>query len=219
MSDVLYLDLEPDFKDKTIRIELNVVFWPIALTLPGAQPKTEFYVGSTGARIFFQTNKGKVTEYKRGALLKVDYENSYKRLRNSTVKLSPQIETGSMVKAGAGDVTFEKDEERTFTAKFSGFERVLADTNLGWGVKWDLKLPPGQVIRDYLEGNLYLYVEFSWDNDHRNGSIELTPSDILFFDSNRRVVTNPAKLLAMRFFVRKQINFKQNLKVRVKEVE
>ncbi len=57
-SDVLFLDLEPDFLDeKTIRIDLNIVFWPISITRGWVQTK-DYYVGSTGARVVFETVGG-----------------------------------------------------------------------------------------------------------------------------------------------------------------
>src|SRR5207244_10636087 len=60
---VISLDLEPDFLDaKTIRIDLNVIFRPVPVTRPGVTIK-DYYVGSTGARVVFETVDGKVKKY------------------------------------------------------------------------------------------------------------------------------------------------------------
>jgi hypothetical protein len=67
-----------------------------------------------------------------------------------------------------------------------------------------VKLPEGQLIRDYLIGNLYLYVESSWDDATKEGRIEVRPSDLQFFDSDRRVIGGGMTALAMRFILRRQ---------------
>lgn len=52
-NDVLFLDLEPDFLDeKTIRLDLDIVFWPIPVKRGWVQKK-DFYIGSTGALVEF----------------------------------------------------------------------------------------------------------------------------------------------------------------------
>jgi hypothetical protein len=84
---LVFLDLEPDFlDDNTIRIELNVVFRPIAIRRGKVQIR-DYYVGSTGARVIFDAFPGKVEDYSRGAPLKVNYENSYRRAQNATISL------------------------------------------------------------------------------------------------------------------------------------
>ena len=80
----------------------------------------------------------------------------------------------------------------------------LSDVNFDHGVEWEVKLPEGQLLRDYLMGNLYLYVESSWNASTKEGRIEVRPSDLLFFDSDRRVIGNPTKALAMRYALWRQ---------------
>jgi hypothetical protein len=196
-SEILYLDLEPDFLDEnTLRIDLNIVFRPIPVKRGWLQTR-DYYVGSTGARIIFESVDGKVKNYTRAAALQVNYENTYKRSRNATVKLSPKISTPVQVEGG--EVSFGKGAERSFTSKFSGSERTLSDVDLGHGVEWELTLPEGQAVRDYLMGNLFLYVECSWTNSPKQGRIKLRPSNVLFFDENRRVIVDQTKALLMQF--------------------
>jgi hypothetical protein len=198
-TDILFLDMEPDFLDeKTIRIDLNIVFRPIPVKRGWVQTK-DYYVGSTGARVVFEAIDGEVKNYTRAAAITIDYENTYKRSRKTEVKLSPKLEGAADTKVEFGEISFGKDVERSFTSKFSGSERMLSDINLGHGVEWELTLPEGQAIRDYLIGNLFLYVECSWDHDPKRGSIKLRPSNVLFFDENRRVIADPTKALLMRF--------------------
>jgi hypothetical protein len=64
----------------------------------------------------------------------------------------------------------------------------LSDTFLGYGVEWEFVPSAGQVIRDYLTGNLHLYVEAFWNGGAKAGTIELRPSDVRFFDSNRQII-------------------------------
>jgi hypothetical protein len=203
-NDVLFLDLEPDFLDEhTIRFDLNVVFRPIPVKRGTIQTK-DYYVGSTGARVIFEAFLGKVRSYTPGTLLKVGYKNTYTHTRKASVKIAPKIESGKRLKGELGDVTFDKNVERSFTTQFSGAEKTLADVNLGYGVEWEIKLPEGQLIRDYLIGNLYLYVESSWDTSTKEGKIEVRPSDLLFFDADRRVIGEGMKALAMWFVLQKK---------------
>jgi hypothetical protein len=203
-NDVLFLDLEADFPDEhTIRLDLNVVFRPIPIRRGTIQTR-DYYIGSTGARVIFEAFLGKVRSYTPGILLKVDYEHTYTHTRKASVKIAPKIESGERIKGELGEVTFDKDVKRSFTTRFSGAEKTLADVNFEHGVEWEVKLPDGQLIRDYLIGNLFLYVESSWDADAKEGRIEVRPSDLLFFDSDRRVIGGGMKSLAMQFVLWKQ---------------
>lgn len=203
-NEVLFLDLEADFlNERTIRLDLNVVFRPIPIRRGKLQTR-DYYVGSTGARVIFEAFLGKVRSYTRATPLKVDYENTHTHSRKTSVKLVPNIESGDGVKGEIGEVTFDKNVERTFTTRFSGAERTLSDVNFERGVEWEVKLPEGQLIRDYLIGNLYLYVESSWDSATKEGRIEVRPSDLLFFDSDRRIIGDGMKALAMRFALWRQ---------------
>jgi hypothetical protein len=198
-NDVLFLDLEADFLDEhTIHLDLNVVFRPIPIRRGKLQTR-DYYVGSTGARVIFESFLGKVRSYTRATPLKVDYENTYIHSRKASVKIAPKIESGEAIKGELGEVIFDKNVERAFTTRFSGAERTLSDVNFEHGVEWEVKLPEGQLIRDYLIGNLYLYVESSWGATAKEGRIEVRPSDLLFFDSDRRVIADRTKALAMRY--------------------
>jgi hypothetical protein len=217
-SNVLFLDLEPDFlNENTLRIDLNIVFRPIPIRRGSSQTR-DYYVGSTGARVLFETFDGKVGDYTKGSPLKVNYENSFTRSRISDAKIAPEVgrEDSSL---SIGEISFSKDITRTFKTSFSGNERVLSDIDLGYGVEWELKLPGGQAIRDYLIGNLFLYAESTWNCKSKGGRIVLRPSDILFFDSERRTIGDGIRALAMRFVLWRQgiklnsksivINFKE----------
>jgi cold-inducible RNA-binding protein len=187
-KDVMFLDLEPDFLgENTIRLDLNIVFRPIALK-QGWVDKADFYIGSTGARVGFEATGGQVKNYTRGTPLQVDHEKTYRRSRESAVNILPGITIGTNVKADLGTVSFRKETESTFTAKFSGSELALTDTFLGDGVEWEFVPPAGQVIHDYLAGNLHLYVEAFWNGDAKEGRIELRPSDVRFFNSERQII-------------------------------
>jgi len=221
VSDVLFLDFNPDFLDDgTIRIDLNIVFRPIPVRRGWLQTK-DYYVGSTGARVTFEAIGGKVTNYTRATSFKVDYENTYKRSQQSAVRIAPKIETGAETSVELGEFSLNKDEERTYTAKFSGSERMLSDINLENGVEWEIAIPPGQVLRDYLIGNLYLYVESVWGKNMKEGRIVLRPSDISFFDSQRRLIPGIKTGLAMLFKLYQKgirinrqdvvVNFKQGM--------
>jgi len=219
--EVLFLDLEPDFLDEnTIRIDLNIVFRPIPVKRGSSQTR-DYYIGTTGARVLFEAFDGKVQNYAKASPVKVDYEQSYTHSRHSEVSISPKIEAGKDVSLEVGAVSFSKNIERTFKSSFSGTERVLSDIDLGYGVEWELKLPAGQVIRDYLIGNLFLYVESSWNGQTKGGRIVVRPSDVLFFDSERRILGDGMRALAMRFALWRQgIKFNsKSITINFKELE
>jgi hypothetical protein len=205
---VVFLDLEPDFIDeKTIRLDLNIVFRPIPIRR-GRIRTRDFYVGSTGARVVFEAFRGQVKQYTPAAILDVNHENSYKRFRSNAVKLSPEVEAGD-AKVNVGEITFTKDTESTFVTRFTASERVLSLAFFGNAVEWELVLPKRQALRDYLFGNLFLYVESSWDAETKEGMIEVRPSDILFFDSERRVISDVMNSVAMRWTL-----YKRGIKVK-----
>lgn len=203
-DNVLFLDLEADFlDDRTIRLDLNIVFRPIPIRRGKLQTK-DYYVGSTGARITFDAFLGRIKNYTCGAPLKVDYEHTNTHSQKTSVKIAPTNEVSDMLGARIGEVTFDKNVERVFTSRFSGAEKILSDVNLGHAVEWEIKLPDGQALRDYLYGNLYLFVESSWDAVAKKGRIEVRPSDLLFFDSDRKAIGDRRKALAMRFALWRQ---------------
>jgi len=198
-TNVLSLDLEADFlDDRTIRLDLNIVFRPRPIKR-GLFHFRDYYVGSTGARITFEAFLGKVVNYTQGTPLKVDYEHTYTHSRKTSVKIAPTIAADEEVKPELAEVTFDKNVERAFTSRFSGAEKILSDVNLGHAVEWEIRLPDGQVVRDYLFGNLYLFVESSWDKVAKEGRIEVRPSDLVFFGADRRMIANRTKALAMRY--------------------
>lgn len=205
---VVFLDLEPDFIDeKTLRIDLNIVFRSIPIRR-GRIRTRDFYVGSTGVRVVFEAFRGKVRQCTPAAILEVNHENSYKRFRSNAVKLSPHVEAGDS-QVNLGEITFTKDTESTFVTRFTASERVLALASFGNGVEWELVLPKRQELRDYLFGNLYLFVESSWDAETKEGMIEVRPSDVLFFDSERRVISEFMNSVAMRWTL-----YKRGIKVK-----
>ena len=203
-TQVVFLDFEPDFLDEnTIRMDLNVVFRPILITRGWSQTK-DYYIGCTGARLLFETFNGQVRSYTKGKAIDVDYEHVYTRSRTASVKVAPKMQFGKKAEVDPGELSFDHDNKRFFRTNFSGAERMLSDIDLGYGVEWELKLPAGQVIRDYLIGNLFLYVESSWACNHKSGRIVLRPSDVLFFDSQRRIIGDGYRALAMRYVLWKK---------------
>jgi hypothetical protein len=125
-ASVLLLDIEPDFtSDNTIHLDLNIIFRSIPVKA-GILQHRNYYIGSTSARIMFKAIGGKVEDCTGPVILKVNHEQSTKRSRKSGVKVSPAIESGEEVKISVGDITFQKDVERTHKLKFSNAERSLA---------------------------------------------------------------------------------------------
>jgi len=219
-TSVLLIDIEPDFiGDNKIHLDLNIVFRSIPVTT-GILQRRDYYVGSTGARVFFKAIEGEVKSYTGPMALTVENEQTIKHSRQSGVKISPAIESGEELKVSVGDITLQKDAERTFTLKFLSSERSLAPLAMRDAVEWEIALPKGEkVIRDYLFGNLHLYVDSEWSCKHKAGQIEARPSDILFFDSERRAVGGLKVALVMLYRLWKQgtkvrreniiINFKE----------
>lgn len=79
--------------------------------------------------------------------------------------------------------------------------------NQGDVVVWSLSLPRGEkVVRDFVFGNLHLFVECVWPKNigglrpETSGRVELRPTDIAFFDSDRRPVSKVQSLL-MRYLL------------------
>jgi hypothetical protein len=207
---VLLLDIEPDFiDDNKIHLDLNIIFRSIPVK-SGTLQCRDYYVGSTGARIIFKAIGGEVKDYTGPMTLTVDHEQTFERSRRSGVNVAPAIEGGKELKAKVGEITFQKDAKRTFTLKFSSSERSLAPVFMHDTVEWEIALPKGEkAIRDYLFGNLYLYVDSEWACERKEGQVEVRPSDILFFDSERRAIGGPKGSLVMLYKL-----WKQGIKIR-----
>ncbi len=188
---VLLLELEVDELDnKSLRLDLNIVFNPIRLRR-GNLPRADWYIGSTGAEIYFDAVDGSVTEnYTKGRPLEVNYKPTETWKRKAALTLRPEIDTkdtSASTKARLGDIALEANTERVFESSFSCEERLLSQIHMTNSVKWVIDLPKGsKVVRDFLLGNLYLCAECFWLNRPRSGRISVRPADVRFFDEERR---------------------------------
>ena len=195
---IVLLDLEPDFLDeKLLRLDLNIVFNPIAVRREMIVEE-DYYIGSTGARIVLEVDNGVVRDYTPSQSLDVHYKNITNHKRISKLELKPSIKSLS-----AGSITFEANVERIFEADFSGGERTLIPSFQHNVVIWYLEMPRGEkVVRDFLAGNVRLFgvCEFS---SRISGKIRVRPSDIRFFDSERRPLSKRASIM-MRYVLHKR---------------
>lgn len=187
---VVLFDFDADTEcERTLRFTLNVIFRPISIPV-GLVNQRDYYVGSTGADIFVETKDGSILQFTRGATLSVDYSNTTRRQRSSLVSLAPALKTKNGAKeleAKLGSITFGAEQEQVLAAKFSSEERALVAINLGDTIHWSVALPRGErIIRDFLLGNLNLYAVCRWPRDPMRGRISARPSDVRFFDPDRR---------------------------------
>lgn len=198
-ENILLLDLEADHEnDGSLRLDLNVVFNPISVRR-GIATLVDYYVGCTGAEISIELTRGAIRSHTQAATLDVSYNNTTKTQRTAKLCLSPAVKTKTGISESdvtVGEITYDTAAERFFTSTFASQERYLSPALMGNTIKWTITIPRGEkAIRDFLHGNLYLFAQGSWDRFPRSGCVSIRPSDVLFFDSDRRPIGSLRSLL------------------------
>lgn len=197
----MLVDIEADFIEETnFRLDLNVIFNPLAITRGGIT-RADFYVGSTGAEVTLQFDDHDIKDYTKDMTISAEYAISNRRRRASSLKLSPGVK-GSIAKESGevklGEISLKRNEERNFEVRFASAERLLASVHIGSLVKWVLNLPrTEQVVRDFLFGNLYLFGICEFTESQIRGSVSVRPSDVLFFDNERRVLSKRKSIVML----------------------
>jgi hypothetical protein len=204
---IVLVDIEADFvKQTNFRLDLNVIFNPLAITRRGIT-QADFYVGSTGAEITLQFDGYTIKDYTKNMTILAEHANSSTRRRISSLKISPGVKTSSGAVSSEvklGDISLERDEEKKFEVRFSCAECFLTSACMGSLVKWGLNLPRGEkVFRDFLFGNLYLFGDCDFTSSEICGSVSVRPSDVLFFDNERRVMSK-LKSISMLYVLYKR---------------
>jgi len=212
-ENILLLDFDADIDPAphTLRVDLNVVFNPISVRR-GTITHVDYYIGSTGAEIIIEATKGTIHDHTRAAKLDVSYSNSSKIWRKAGLNLAPAVKVkieSKEIESKLGTISRDAADEKLFTATFSSEERFLAPVLIGDTIKWTITLPRGEkVIRDFLIGNLYLFAKCTWKSAIKSGSVSVHPSDVRFFDSNRRPIGS------MRSILMQYVLWKRSVKIR-----
>ena len=206
---VLLLDAETDLVAiDSLRLDLNIVFNPMAIRRGGVS-KVDYFVGSTGAEIFIEATGGKVVDYTGPQELKVEYNNKSTRTRKSSVSLSPEIKAKAKDNEASfkpGELHWEANQDREQTVSFSCSEMTLVPVNIGDSIRWRLDTPRGdKAVRDFLMGNLTLFAECTWPGIRKTGRFGARPSDVRFFNDQRRPLSRRASLLMLFHLWRKGI--------------
>jgi len=202
-KNIILLDIDFDIDDNGAnRIDLDVVFNPISIKTGNIQ-RVDYYVGSSGAEIAIDVSDGTILEYTQAAKLDDTYENNNRNCRSTTLNLSPLVNIGTIQNIGARitSIIRHATERNTYNTRFTCGVRYLRPIVMGKSVKWMLTLPQNEnMVRDFLIGNLYLFVTCIWQNNTKSGSVHIRPSDIRFFDSDYQPVGKSASVL-MQFIL------------------
>lgn len=175
--------------DDNIQIEIDIVFSPKTVRR-GVIRKADYYVGSTGAEISIKPQNFGIIEYSKGSEIEVIYEETNGTSGEEGFSLTPNLKAKYGDVEGAvslGSFEAKSTAQRKSTAKFSGKERQLETEYANPNLKWIVQLPRAkQIVRDYLQGNLKLFADFSVTKMECVGALELRPSDISFFGPDRQ---------------------------------
>jgi len=82
--------------DSTLRLELNVVFNPLAVRR-GVLTRYNYYVASTGAEIEIELEHGDVRSHTNEATLSVEYENASEVRRKKGAEIAPSLQVKNTV--------------------------------------------------------------------------------------------------------------------------
>lgn len=197
---LLGLDAESPASD-SLRLQLNVVFQPIAIRR-GLVSRTDYFVATTGGSVKLSAPDAEVVDHTGPNRIEVEHDVSVGRETTGSLKLVPELKG----KIGATDLevkpgSVEHATKNTLASgiKFASEEMLLVPINLGDAVEWRIDSHRGEkAVRDFLAGNVYLEATFRWKSVTKRGSARVRPSDISFFDSSRRRLSNRASIL-MRF--------------------
>jgi hypothetical protein len=187
---MIWLDFDADVAEgSAVRIDLNVAFVPCRIR-KGVATRVDYYVGCTGAVITLDLPRAKVGDHTPSSSLDVEYSTTIERKRRTALSLSPKLSTeGGDIQQSleVGSVDRKADSTRTQSFKFASKERELVATVSSVGVMWNIDLPHGEkAVRDFLEGNLYLYANCDWNHAPRAGTVSVRPSDVRFFGPDRK---------------------------------
>lgn len=195
-----------DISGHHVRVDVDIVFQPIRIRRAGTQ-KTDYYVGTAGAQIYVRATDGSIEGYTPESTLMTDYTNQHQRSRSSSVVVKPSSKQAGAAQISQGvsaSLSYNTSQVRTHSVSFQSDERVLAPRHLGDEVIWEFSMPRGEkAVRDYLVGNLYLYANCTWQNNPKRGCVGWQPSDIRFFDSEKRLLS-PAKSIIMNYVLWRQ---------------
>jgi hypothetical protein len=208
---ILILDLEIDALDeRTLHFDLDVAFSQVSIRRGLLQP-ADYYIATKAAEIVFEVDDGSVIDWTKSKLIEVRYENVVKRSRRSEVTLAPkaQIKAGSLeIAVSPGSVKFNGEGETQRTASFSGVEGEITAIRSGNAVRWIIVLPRGEkATRDFRIGNLDFFALCRWQEGAvRRGQITVRPSDLSFFDNDRRPLTKKQSIMMWFQIARQKVN-------------
>lgn len=200
-KNIVLLDMQADInKSQEIRFDLDIAFNPISIRRGIITiNRKDFFIGCTGAEIFFGINDGKIIKFTEASILNVEYKNISEYTRNTALNLNSETKAS---------IKYEKSKKMFFIANFNSEERTLAPIHYGNSIRWDISLPKGEkTIRDFLIGNLYLQATCFCEKEKISGNIKVKPSDITFFGPDKRPL-NRKKSIIMNYFL-----LKNNIKI------
>jgi hypothetical protein len=182
------------------RFDLILIFRSVAIRR-GIITPSDYYVGTTGASIVLKAFNGDVVEYSGSSKLAVEHEVTIGKESSTGAKLTPELK----MKVGAneletriGSTEAAQKDTATLHIKFSSEEMPLVALNLKDAVEWQIDTHRGEkAIRDFLVGTVQLYAVFHWATLTKAGRLRANPTDILFFDRNRRPLSRRSSLLML----------------------
>jgi len=182
-------------KDKQgYRIDLDLAFRALEVSMTQLQP-ADYFVATQSIKITFLAENSTVISHTSSQKFETNYKNTYSRNRTTNLRLQ-----SSSVNGTPPYPTYDSGSMSQYEVSFQGAEHTLVASSTPGRVEWTLSTPRGEkAIRDFILGNLYLYLVVGWQDLPRKGSMLVRLSDISFFNSNSRKITNPLTVIAMRY--------------------
>jgi hypothetical protein len=196
---ILLVDLKTQaLAESSTRFDLTLIFRSVAVSR-GIINLSDYYVGTTGASITLTAFNGDVVEYSGPSKLAVDYEVTLSKDSSSSSKFSPELKLNVLstaLEARPGSTEAASKHGAASQMKFSAEEMPLVPLNLGDAVEWQIDSHRGdKLIRDFLLGTVELYAVFRWSSATKSGQLRAKPTDVRFYDDQRRLLSPRASLL------------------------
>ena len=181
-------------------IQIGVAFLPVPIK-KGFVEIREFYIGITGARFRLDSEHAQLADRTPRALLNVQYESSTK---------SGSTNQESYATGGKSPIGVKINKSNTVNserkAKYSHGEYIFEAVELERSVVWSLRPHLGEkAVAEYLQGNLHITAEATWESSLPVILSKAEPTDRRFFDSRgrflsgRKFVALLAKLIVSGF--------------------
>jgi|GEM_PF-6033710 len=194
-------------------VYLDFVFRVVNYSIVSKRKK--YYIGCQGAIFKMLVMNAEIKNHVSAGPILVAYSNSMEIKDESGASFNPTLEAkGNKVSIGKVSSSSGKTKTGGNSFNYNAYPAVVTvDTN---EIEWRYDLPRVMnPVRDYLIGNSGLGVSVQWNDKIKQGSFNMEPARIHFFNrENKKIdgIRSTLMFLALSLFEKKKIRYPRGLK-------